>query len=136
MKQTLFSAKCIFRFLETEARRQIYEERIVLVRADNFDAAIQKAEKNSRKYCKNDNNCEFVGLVDVFELFDKKVDDKSEIFSSMQTNDLDPDDFISQFYPDVPDDCVAEGKAHRWFKKDDRLYACYHCRVISEAKQK
>ena len=134
MRSSWYSAKCIFRFIKTESRRQIYEERIVLIKAKNFDAATEKAEKNARKYCKDDDYCEFAGLVDVFELFGKKIADKSEVYSSMQTTDIEPDEFLRKFYPDVSDDCVADGKTHRWFKKDDRFKGCYHCLVISEAK--
>ena len=118
MKKPWFSAKCLFRFPETDSRRQMYEERIILIKAENPDAAVKKAEKNARKYCKGLIVCKFVGLVDVFELFDNKVGETTEVYSSMETNELDPDDYLKKFYPDVPDDCEVEGQEHRWYKKD------------------
>ena len=136
MKKSSYSAKCIFRHLETKSRRQIYEERIILVKADNSDAAIKKAEKNSRQYCKDLENCEFAGLVDVFELFDEKVTDKSEVYSAMQTSNLGPDDYLNQYYPDLSDDCEAEGQEHRWYKKDNLCKGCYHCKMVREGKLK
>jgi len=136
MKKSWYSAKCIFRHLETKSRRQIYEERIILIKAENSEAGIEKAEKNARQYCKDLENCEFARLVDVFDLFDKKVADKSEVYSAMQTNNLDPDDYLNHFYPDVPDDCEAEGQKHRWYKRNNRYKGCYHCRVEREGKLK
>ena len=129
MKKSWYSAKCIFRHLETESRRQIYEERIVLLKAKDSDTAIKKAEKNAIKYCEDIEDCEPAGLIDVFELYDEIVGDKTEIFSSIQSNELSPEDYLSQFYPDTPDDCETSGQTHRWYKKDGRHDGCYHCRV-------
>ncbi|MBK8465983.1 MAG: DUF4288 domain-containing protein [Chloracidobacterium sp.] len=130
MKKSWYSAKCIFRHPETKSRRQIYEERILLVKADNSDSAIEKAEKNARQYSKDLENCEFASLVDVFELFDEKVGDKTEVYSAMRTSDLVPDDYLNQFYPEAPEDCELVGQKHRWYKKDSRHKGCYHCRVV------
>jgi hypothetical protein len=130
-----YSAKCIFRHSETKARRQIYEERIILLRAESFEAAIIKAEKEAAQYCRNSDDCEYAGFVDVFKLDEEeKLADKSEIFSTMRTDDLSPGDYLERFYPDEPENCETGGQSHRWYNKDNAEDACYHCRALREKR--
>ena len=126
-----YSAKCIFRHIETDSRRQMFEERITLHKAEDWDAAIEKAEVNAKQYCA-DVDCEFTGFVDVFEFFDEKIKDETEVYSSMQDNDLESNAYLNQFYPEQPNDCESIGKSHRWYNKDDKLNGCYHCRVVTK----
>jgi hypothetical protein len=132
MKSYWYSAKCIFRHLATEQRRQMYEERIVLLKANNFDDAINQAEKEGKKYCKDLGNCEYAGFIDVFELTEEKITEKSEIFSAMQSSELSSEDYLKRFYPDKLEDCENIGLSHRWYNKSNKIYACYHCDVFRE----
>jgi hypothetical protein len=125
-----YSAKCIFRHAETEARRQMYEERIILLRAESFEAALNKAESEAKRYSESSGGCEYAGFTDVFKLFEEKLDDKSEIFSTMRTNDLSRGDYLERFYPDEPENCETGGQSHRWYNKDNAEDACYHCRAL------
>jgi hypothetical protein len=127
-----YSAKCIFRYLETDARRQMYEERIILLRADSFEAALVKAEREARRYCKNLDDYEYTGFTDVFKLFDETLADKTEIFSSMRASDLSTGEYLERFYPDEIENCENAGQAHRWYNKDSRTDGCYHCRAVRE----
>ena len=130
MKKSWNSAKCVFRLPATDSRRQIYEERIILIEAKDFDSAIKKAEKEANQYCDDSFDAEFTGFVDVFHLFDKKLGTKTEIFSTMQTSDLNSVEYLNHFYPDMPDDCESEGQTHRWHRKDNKYQSCYHCRAV------
>jgi len=130
MKNSWYSAKCVFRIPETDSRRQIYEERIILIKAKDWDSAKKKAEAEANIYCDDSTATEFTGFLDVFHLFDETLGDKTEIFSSMQTSDLDSDEYLSQFYPETPGDCEAEGQTHRWYKKTKDSKGCYHCNTI------
>ena len=129
MKKSWYSAKCIFRHPGTDSRRQIYEERIILIEAKDWDSAIKKGEKEAKHYCA-DSLTEFTGFVDAFHLFHNKVGNKTEIFSTMQTSDLNSVEYLNHFYPEEPADCEAEGQTHRWYKKDDNHKSCYHCRAV------
>lgn len=133
MKKSWYSAKCVFRVAATDSRRQIYEERIILIEAKDSDSAIKKAEKEAKEYCDDSFGSEFTGFVEVFHLFDKKVGSKTEIFSSMQTSDLNSAAYLNRFYPDLAADCETEGQTHRWHKKDDKYKSCYHCRVVTKS---
>jgi Domain of unknown function (DUF4288) len=135
MTDSWYSAKSIFRHAESEGRRQMFEERIVLLQAENFDAAFEKAELEARQYCLDINNCEFTESVDVFELFDENIEDQTEVFSSMHTSDLDTVNFLTSFYPETPEDCVAGGQTHRWYRIDELNEGCYHCKNVREVNE-
>lgn len=130
MKNSWYSAKCVFRIPETDYRRQVYEERIILIKAKDWDSAIKKAETEANLYCDNSVTCEFTGFLDVFHLFDETVGDKTEIFSSMQASDLGSAEYLNRFYPKVPEDCEVQGQTHRWYKKTEGSKSCYHCQSI------
>jgi hypothetical protein len=130
-----FGAQVIFLHSEVDGgRKQMYEERITLLKADSFKEAIKRAEKESRKYCRGLTGCEYAGLVDVFQIVGKKVDDGTEIFSSMQKSDLKAKEYLTLHYPDIPDDCEAVDENHRWYNKDGKRSACYHCKVVREGR--
>lgn len=108
----------------------MYEERIILLKAESFEAAIIKAENEARQYCRNSDDCEYAGFVEVFKLYEEKLSDKSEIFSIMRTSDLSSDDYLERFFPAEDEDCETVGQAHRWYNKDNVTDGCYHCRAV------
>jgi hypothetical protein len=130
-----YGAQCIFLHSETKhGMKQMYEERIILLRADSFDYAIKRAEKEAKKYCNELDGCKYVGHVNVFHIYDEKITDGTEIFSSMQRSDLKPKEYLDQHYPNEPDDCEAVGETHRWHNLDNMRSACYHCKVVREGQ--
>ena len=134
--QPWYGAKCIFLHKDKGCGpRQMYEERIILVRATSFDKAIKKAEKEAKHYCKALGNCVYTEFVDVFHLFDNKIKKGTEIYSRMRESDLDINEYLDYFY-DQPEigDCELVGKTHRWFNLDHTNSACFHCNVIKEGK--
>ena len=131
----LYSAQCIFLHSDQgHGPKQMYEERIILVRATNADAAIERAEEEAREYTRDLAGCNYVGYINVFEMDDEKLTDGSEIFSSMQASDLRPEEYLRFHYPSIPDDCETLGQVHRWHNLDDKRSACYHCKVIRDGK--
>ncbi len=107
----------------------MYEERIILLRAESFDAAVIKAEREAARYSENSDNCEYAGFTDVFKLYEEKLADKSEIFSTMRTSDLNAENYLERFYPGEAENCESAGQTHRWYNKDKTADACYHCRA-------
>ena len=131
--KTLYSAQCIFLHRDKgHGPRQMYEERIILVRARNADDAIERAEQEAREYCRDLVDCEYLGYVNLFEIYDEELTDGAEIFANMQQSDLRPEDYLNLHYPAGPDDCEPLGQAHRWHKVDEKRSGCYHCKVIAE----
>jgi hypothetical protein len=69
----------------------LIEDRIVLFRADSFDCAIEKAEKEARQYCCRTRftniygqsvRMKFLGMVDALSLLDHEPMVGSEVYSS------------------------------------------------------
>lgn len=128
-----YSAQCIFLHAETpHGPRQLFEERIVLLRAESAEAAIEQAEKEAREYGGETTGCKYLGCANVFEMFADEPGEGVEVFSAMQQSDLTAKEYLDLHYPEVPDDCEAVGETHRWHNLDDKRSACYHCRVIRE----
>src|ERR1700754_398195 len=79
-----YSAQCIFLHADkVHGPKQMYEERIVVLRAESMEAAIDRAEKEAEDYCSDVSGCSYIGHVNVFALYDDEIGDGSEIFSSM-----------------------------------------------------
>ena len=130
-----YSAQCIFLHADKgHGPKQMYEERIVLVRAESMEAAIDSAEKEAEKYCTDLNGCRYIGYVNVFALYDDEIGDGSEIFSSMERSVLEPTAYLDLHYADAPENCEAVGESHRWHNLVDKRSACYHCKVIREGQ--
>jgi hypothetical protein len=125
-----YSAQCIFLHSDkSHGPKQMYEERIVLLRADSMDGAIEQAEKEAEEYASDLAGCSYVGYLNVFEMYDEPGP-KTEIFSAMRRSEEKPKEYLELHYPNEPDNCEAVGEIHRWHKLDDKRSACYHCKVI------
>jgi hypothetical protein len=107
----------------------MYEERVILVRAENLDHAIEKAETEAKQHCSYLEACEYVGYVHAFEIDAEQISEGVEVFSSMTRSDMDLTEYLDQYYPEDPDDCEEIGEDHRWHNVDDKSSACYHCKV-------
>jgi hypothetical protein len=96
-----YGAKCLF--LHRDATGlcpgRVYEQRIVLVRASSQEAAIRAAEANAREYA-DDNDAVYLGFVDTFHIFSENLGDGTEVYSLMQTSQLERDEFVSKYFDD------------------------------------
>lgn len=94
-----YAARCVFRHegLRDTLGRTIYEERIVLLRADSSEHAFDLAEVEAAAYAASNEFCTFTGHVDLFHLFDAEVGHGSEIYSLMRASLLNPADYRQTF---------------------------------------
>ncbi len=76
----------------------LYEERIVLIKANDFFDAITKAELEGEKYAKEESEIEYLGFVNVFKLFESRIKDKTEVYSLMRESKLNSEDYLSTFF--------------------------------------
>jgi uncharacterized protein DUF4288 len=102
MDEPWYGAKCLFLHGRQSRVSKIpcYEERITLIRARSFEGAIRKAEAEARRYAAGLGECEYLGFVEVFHLFDRQVKEGSEVFSIMRSIRLPKRKFIDRFYDD------------------------------------
>jgi hypothetical protein len=88
-----FAVRCVLHHSD----RNAYEERITLWRADDFDAAIVRAEREARDYASDLETVEYSGLAQAYRLDDSPADG-AEIFSLIRDSHLSPDDYLNTFF--------------------------------------
>lgn len=76
---------------DVDTTSTLLEDRVVLFRANSFEAAIKAAEKEARQYCHRIRytniygqkvRLKFLGAVDVFAVYADKISNGSEVYSS------------------------------------------------------
>ena len=102
-----YAAMCIFEHedvppLETLAATEtatVYEERIVLLRANSFDAAIIAGEADAEDYAKQTGS-RYVGYIMTYHLFNEVIGEGTEVYSLMRSSSLSVDEFLNHYYDD------------------------------------
>lgn len=95
-----YAVRCVFRWKSPKAERPgclIYEERIVVVRAHSFEEAHERGEAEAQEYAA-DGDMELLEFSEVFHLFDRKITDRTEVFSKLRESPLSPDEYIERFF--------------------------------------
>lgn len=93
-----FAAKSVF----YDSGNNLYEERIVLHHAKDFNDAFKKSDKEVEEYVKSQNDngskIEFVKTVEIFHIFDERLEDGTELFSSLRHTTSDQKTYINDVY--------------------------------------
>lgn len=103
-----YSVKCIFRHdklvqnlnLSEEKGKTMYEERIVLFRANSFEEAIALGEAEARQYAERDSTLYYTGFIDAYHLFEREFASGSEVYSLMRQSNRATEEFIDHYYND------------------------------------
>jgi hypothetical protein len=97
-----YAAKTIYKHhcIEDGTPKTLFEERIVLLQASDFDDAIAKAETEAAEYCSTNRDTVYLDFVDVFHLFDETIGHGTEIYSLMRESQLSDKDYLDRFYDD------------------------------------
>ena len=90
-----FSARTVYE--HDEPGDGLFEERIVLIRAADFEEALARAEAEAAAYAEAV-GATYTGYVTVFEMVEETVGDGAEVFSLMRDSDLSAEDYIDRFY--------------------------------------
>jgi hypothetical protein len=93
-----YAARCIFRHRAGHVRPSTYEERIILLRAHDFDHAVRRAEEEARGYAGSLEGVEYLECLDIYHLFEDAIGDGTEVFSLMRDSELGPKEYISRFF--------------------------------------
>jgi Domain of unknown function (DUF4288) len=96
-----YGAKTIYKhnLIEDDTAKTLFEERVVLFQAVDFDGAIAQAEVEAEAYAVS-HDVEYLGFMDVFHIFDEKVGQGTEIYSLMRESGLSGPDYLDRFYDD------------------------------------
>lgn len=90
-----FSARTVFE--HDQPGDGLFEERIVLLRAADFEEAHTRAEEEATRYAR-EASCSWTGYVSLFELPDETLADSVEVFSLMRDSELPADEYVEQFF--------------------------------------
>lgn len=103
-----YSAKTIYRhrLVQDGVTKTVFEERVVLFHAANFDEAIAKAEAEANDYCSAVEIAVYLGFVSVYYLPEEAVGDGTEIYSSMRDSDLSDKEYLARFHDDGHERCL------------------------------
>lgn len=92
-----YGVRSVYRFEAAVDGHDVYEERVVLFEADDFDAAIAKAEEEATAYVAALEHGEVLPLFQSYAVSDD-VGEGAELFSLMRTSELEPDDYLDHFF--------------------------------------
>jgi len=93
-----FGARTVYDATPKEDKEvKTYEERVVVLLATDFDEAIEKAECEANTYAA-ESDMEYLGYVNVFQIFNDNIDDKTEVYSLMWDSILDASKYIDTFF--------------------------------------
>ncbi|MEO8036900.1 MAG: DUF4288 domain-containing protein [Acidobacteriota bacterium] len=95
MSDLWFSARTVYE--HDKPGDGLFEERIVLFRAGDFDEAFARAEEEAEKYAR-EATCSYTGYISIYEIPDETITDGVEVFSLMRDSDYPADEYIEQFF--------------------------------------
>lgn len=95
-----YSAKTVYRhrLVQNGVAKTLFEERVVLFRAANFEDAIAKTETEANRYCSAVENVVYLDFVSVYYLPEETVGDGTEIYSLMRDSDLSDKEYLARFH--------------------------------------
>lgn len=91
---------CKHRRLADGTLTTLFEERVVLLKASDFDDAIAKGEAEASEYCRSLQDGSYTGYINVYRLADETVGPGTEVFSLMRESGLPDGDYLDRFYDD------------------------------------
>lgn len=92
-----YGVRLVYRLTNLPA--PVYEERILIVRADSFDEAIAKAERYSKGY--EGDTTIYTNYAMAFHIIDEdgpSLGEGVEVFSLLRESDLNPDEYLDRFH--------------------------------------
>ncbi len=99
-----YSVRCIFEHddLAYETETTVYEERIVILRAEGLDDAIVRGEAEAEEYTVStgDASIRYAGFIDAYRTGEKELRDGMEVYSLMRGTTLPEAEFITRYYDD------------------------------------
>lgn len=100
-KEPWYAVKCLFHHKDLNNRngKNNFEERILLVKAGDFDEAIEKAEIEAKEYCSDlGDEVEYMDFCNAYHIAENSIGDKTEIYSLITASELTADNYLKCNY--------------------------------------
>jgi len=112
VKPEWYGVKGLFRWaMKSDRTTRSVEERVLLFRTTNFDAAVELARHEAARYCTDDPKANFfiepLDWWDVYLIGDEAIENGAEVYSRLSTTTLDGEAFIRRYYPKSHDHVAA-----------------------------
>jgi len=78
----------------------MYEERVVIFKADGFAHATKLAEEEAREYAASLGETRYLEFVSLFQMFEEEAGSGAEVFSIMRQIKMDEEEFITHYHDD------------------------------------
>ena len=126
-----FSGIGLFRHVFSDNDRvPTYEERVVVVNAENNERARQKIIADFREYGDVENGCEFLDQYEIQEMYDPPSKEVAEVASNTRITDIDSNEYIERYWNDLtPKSCDDIGRRHVWYNAGNGKSRCYNCKT-------
>jgi len=97
MSKRWFAVRSVFKFGEKKDGTNIFEERVVLFRAENEKEAFARAEDEAREYLDEDDDEEMHPHLELYKIDDDVDDlDGQEVWSFLTQSDLEIEDHFDE----------------------------------------
>jgi hypothetical protein len=103
-KTSWFAVRCLFEWSGPGSmKRRVYEERITLWRAADFDEAIERAETEADEYVLADGDpgdgpTRYLSLAQAYCLGDEPLGDGTEVFSMLRESNKPPRKYLNSYF--------------------------------------
>lgn len=99
-----YSVKCVFEHdgLAPGAEETVYEERVVILRADSLDDALDQGEAEARDYAASigDDSICYAGFISAYRTGETELTDRMEVYSLMRETSMSREEFFTRYYAD------------------------------------
>jgi len=93
-----YAVKCIFSVPpREELGKYLYEERVLLWRAESFDEAFEMAKREAAEYESENEGVSFTGRSDAYEIVDDIIGHGSELWSLQRGSNFEPYYYVKTF---------------------------------------
>jgi hypothetical protein len=112
-----------------------FEERVVIVEAENEDHAERLILAEFSEYASDDAGIELLDEYYLQEIEQPHGSKVVEVASTMRVSPLEPQEYIDRYWCDLrPDSCDQVGWNHAWFNVDNESSRCYNCLEVRPGK--
>ena len=103
-EQHWYGVKCLIEKigLSEVPDAHVYEERVVIFRASDFDDAMEQAEREASEYAQQSGG-HYIGYCNAFKIDSAKIENGTEVYSVMREVTASPSEFITRYYDDGRD---------------------------------
>jgi hypothetical protein len=102
-QRSWYGAKCLFEHLDLseEPGRTVYEERVVLIRATDWDDAIARSEADAARYAGELPGVRYLGFMDGYHIGPvPRITEGTEVYSLMRESALAGKDYLDRYCDD------------------------------------